>query len=82
SYRRSSVLPSEDGYVTCPQCHKPITSYNLNRHIKMVHMTMDRAQCSLCHKMFKNKYSLSTHMHRQHHEFVQQHNNFSLRNIF
>ncbi|KAK8378449.1 hypothetical protein O3P69_011155 [Scylla paramamosain] len=26
-------LAGSDGYVSCPQCHKPITSYNLNRHV-------------------------------------------------
>lgn len=35
-------------------------------------MDMERAECSLCHKIFKNKYSLSTHMHRQHHEYLHQ----------
>ncbi|XP_047735620.1 zinc finger and BTB domain-containing protein 44 isoform X5 [Hyalella azteca] len=82
TWRRASLPPSDDGYVTCPHCHKPITSYNLNRHIKMVHMTMDRAQCSLCQKMFKNKYSLSTHMHRQHHEYMTHQGNFSLQHYF
>lgn len=79
---RSSLSSPEDGYVMCPHCHKPITSYNLNRHIKMVHMNMDKAQCSLCQKMFKNKYSLSTHMHRQHHEFMQQQSNYSSAKYF
>lgn len=64
-WRRSMF--GEDGYVLCPQCKKPITSYNLNRHIKMVHSCMERAQCQICNKQFKNKYSLGTHMHRQHH---------------
>ncbi|XP_076028558.1 uncharacterized protein LOC143017692 [Oratosquilla oratoria] len=58
----------DDGYVPCPQCQKPITSYNLNRHVKMVHSTMERATCALCNKQFKNKYSLATHVHRQHSE--------------
>lgn len=39
----------------------------------MVHMDMERARCALCQKMFKNKYSLSTHLHRQHPDFVQRH---------
>ena len=71
-WRRTPAVSTDDGYVTCPHCFKPITSYNLNRHIKMVHQRMERAKCSLCGKMFKNKYSLSTHLHRQHHYYVAQ----------
>ncbi|KAK7082169.1 hypothetical protein SK128_025437 [Halocaridina rubra] len=59
-------LAGNDGYVSCPQCHKPITSYNLNRHVRMVHSNMEHATCTVCGKDFKNKYSLATHMHRQH----------------
>ncbi|CAL4098396.1 unnamed protein product, partial [Meganyctiphanes norvegica] len=59
-------LSGTDGYVSCPQCHKPITSYNLNRHIRMVHSKMEHAVCTICNKEFKNKYSLATHIHRQH----------------
>ncbi|ROT66004.1 hypothetical protein C7M84_016011 [Penaeus vannamei] len=59
-------LGGSDGYVSCPQCQKPITSYNLNRHVRMVHSNMEHATCPVCSKEFKNKYSLATHMHRQH----------------
>lgn len=59
-------LGGSDGYVSCPQCQKPITSYNLNRHVRMVHSNMEHAICPVCCKEFKNKYSLATHMHRQH----------------
>lgn len=59
-------LGGSDGYVSCPQCQKPITSYNLNRHVRMVHSNMEHATCPVCYKEFKNKYSLATHMHRQH----------------
>ncbi|KAK4313991.1 hypothetical protein Pmani_014686 [Petrolisthes manimaculis] len=59
-------LSGSDGYVSCPQCQKPITSYNLNRHVRMVHSNMEHATCPVCCKEFKNKYSLATHLHRQH----------------
>ncbi|KAK7026018.1 hypothetical protein SK128_009268 [Halocaridina rubra] len=51
----------------CPVCHKLISNRaNLKKHLKIRHSTQEEALCLYCRKVFRNKYSLWTHINSYH----------------
>lgn len=62
--------PSEDNPYEarpCPVCHKLISNRaNLKKHLKIRHSVQEEALCLYCRKVFRNKYSLWTHINSYH----------------
>ncbi|XP_047476186.1 protein abrupt-like isoform X2 [Penaeus chinensis] len=51
----------------CPVCHKLISNRaNLKKHLKIRHSAQEEALCLYCRKVFRNKYSLWTHINSYH----------------
>ncbi|XP_050708671.1 protein abrupt-like isoform X7 [Eriocheir sinensis] len=51
----------------CPVCHKLISNRaNLKKHLKIRHSVQEEALCLYCRKVFRNKYSLWTHINSYH----------------
>lgn len=48
-------------------CHKLISNRaNLKKHLKIRHSVQEEALCLYCRKVFRNKYSLWTHINSYH----------------
>ena len=66
----SPSCPSEDNPYEarpCPVCHKLISNRaNLKKHLKIRHSAQEEALCLYCRKVFRNKYSLWTHINSYH----------------
>ncbi|XP_068249980.1 protein abrupt-like isoform X2 [Palaemon carinicauda] len=61
--------PEDNPYEArpCPVCHKLISNRaNLKKHLKIRHSAQEEALCLYCRKVFRNKYSLWTHINSYH----------------
>lgn len=65
--RSSPPLPPSSLPHSCQLCGKLISCRrNLWKHMERVHFTNPAVRCSLCAKMFKNKYALKDHQRIYH----------------
>ena len=64
---QSPPLPPSSLPHSCQLCGKMISCRrNLWKHMERVHFTNPAVRCSLCSKMFKNKYALKDHQRIYH----------------
>ena len=53
---------SDGSQVSCPHCHKMLSSRSLSRHIDNVHMKSKPYLCKKCMQRFAMKHHLQNHV--------------------
>lgn len=55
----SNILDFKCEFENCSKAYK--SKFNLNRHIEIVHQSLKRFQCDICHKLLSSKQNLEEH---------------------
>ncbi|XP_063229108.1 zinc finger protein 317-like [Bacillus rossius redtenbacheri] len=66
TFHRGSCGRNPRTVSTCSFCGITVRNNYLKTHIRDIHMGSDPVQCGTCHKLFKSKNSLNSHMFRYH----------------